>query len=81
MDKCDPCLLGITHRCVLQFLAVKDHRTAVARIYTGQDVHQSGFAGSVLSQKRMYLSLFNGQGDVLQDLNAAEGFIYPAHLQ
>jgi hypothetical protein len=29
----------------------------------------------------MHLSLFNGQGDIFQDLYAAEGFIYPAHFQ
>ena len=57
MDEHDPrsfCFLGILVSC---FLSVHDDRPLVSRINTGQDLHQSGFSGSVLTHERMNFSM------------------------
>ena len=81
MNKSDPCFLGVANGRILQLLAVEYNSTAVAGVYTGQDIHQSGFSGSVFPQKRMHFSLLNRQRDIFQDLHATEGLIDPAHFQ
>jgi hypothetical protein len=51
------------------------------RVDTGQDLHEGGFPGPVLTTDGVYLAAVNIQGDILQRLDARKGLGDSSHLK
>ena len=81
VNESDPGLLRIPDRRIFQFLTVKNHCPAVARVDSGQDIHKGRFAGPVLSKERVNLAFFHRKRYVLQHLYPVEGLADPAHFK
>ena len=83
MDDDDALVLRISDGLELADLAVVDDVAFVGaiRIHARQHVHQSGFAGAVLTADGEYLSAFDGDIHILQCGDRAEALDDMIHLQ
>ena len=81
MDDDDSRLLRVMRIVEFDFLSLEDDRSGILRIDAGQNLHESGFPGSVLAHQRMYLSALQRKIDMIQRVDTGEGFVDQFHLQ
>ena len=80
MDDGDARPLGVLDAGELDRRAIDPDGAVVLDVHAGEDLHQSRFAGAVLSDKRMHFARGEVEVDVLEHGDAGEGLAKAARL-
>ena len=73
--------LGVVRPAKTHYPAVQQDLAGVGRLGAGQNLHQRGFAGPVLSDQGMHVSSGAGQRHITQRLDAGKALADVAHLK
>ena len=80
VDGADPESQRVTRRGDVHLLAIDEDPARVWTLYPGQDPHQRGLAGSVLTEKAMHLAAPDVERDVVVRHDAGERLRDPPEL-
>ena len=81
MDDADAQTLRFQRAFDVDFPAVQSDASTVARVNTGQNLHQRGFARAVFSHQRVHLARAKFESAVIQRVNAREILLNSLHFQ